>query len=232
VPDQFLAVEDARISFGEGDARVRALRGVSVAFERGTLSLVMGPSGSGKTTLLSLLGCLLSPDQGTVFVDGVAVSELSGVEKTVLRRQKISFVFQAFRLLHSLSAIDNVALGLEIRDGKRADRMAVARDLLLKFGLGDKLNLEPNELSPGEKQRVAIARALAGNPPILLADEPTASLDAEAGRNICQILRRQVDQNGRTIVVVSHDSRWKEFADRTITLSDGQIKQEEQVDNS
>jgi putative ABC transport system ATP-binding protein len=232
VPDQFLAVEDARISFGEGDARVRALRGVSVTFERGTLSLVMGPSGSGKTTLLSLLGCLLSPDEGTVFVDGVAVNELSGVEKTVLRRKKISFVFQAFRLLHSLSAIDNVALGLEIRNGKRADRMAMARDLLFQFGLGDKLNLEPNELSPGEKQRVAIARALAGSPPILLADEPTASLDAEAGRNICQILRRQVEQNGRTIVVVSHDPRWKEFADRTITLSDGQIKQEEQVDNS
>ncbi len=228
MPDQFLAVEDARISFGEGDARVRALRGVSVTFERGTLSLVMGHSGSGKTTLLSLLGCLLSPDEGTVFVDGVAVNELSGAEKTVLRRKKISFVFQAFRLLHSLSAIDNVALGLEIRDGKRADRMAMARDLLLQFGLGDKLNLEPNELSPGEKQRVAIARALAGSPPILLADEPTASLDAEAGRNICQILRGQVDQNGRTIVVVSHDPRWKEFADRTITLSDGQIKQEAQ----
>ncbi len=228
MPDQFLAVEDARISFGEGDARVRALRGVSVTFERGTLSLVMGPSGSGKTTLLSLLGCLLSPDEGTVFVDGVAVNELSGAEKTVLRRKKISFVFQAFRLLHSLSAIDNVALGLEIRDGKRADRMAMARDLLLQFGLGDKLNLEPNELSPGEKQRVAIARALAGSPPILLADEPTASLDAEAGKNICQILRSQVDQNGRTIVVVSHDPRWKEFADRTITLSDGQIKQEAQ----
>ena len=226
--DQFLAVEDARISFGEGDARVRALRGVSATFERGTLSLVMGPSGSGKTTLLSLLGCLLSPDEGTVFVDGVAVNELSTSEKTVLRRKKISFVFQAFRLLHSLSAIDNVALGLEIRDGKRADRMAMARDLLLQFGLGDKLNLEPNELSPGERQRVAIARALAGSPPILLADEPTASLDAEAGRNICQILRGQVDQNGRTIVVVSHDPRWKEFADRTIALSDGRIKQEEQ----
>jgi putative ABC transport system ATP-binding protein len=232
VPDQFLAVADAGISFGEGDARVRALRGVSVTFERGTLSLVMGPSGSGKTTLLSLLGCLLSPDEGTVFVDGVAVNELGGGEKTALRRKKISFVFQAFRLLHSLSAIDNVALGLEIRDGKRADRMAVARELLLQFGLGDKLNREPNELSPGEKQRVAIARALAGNPPILLADEPTASLDAEAGRNICQILRSQVDQNGRTVVVVSHDPRWKEFADRTITLSDGQITQEEQVDNS
>jgi putative ABC transport system ATP-binding protein len=228
VPNQFLAVEDARISFGEGDARVRALRGVSVAFERGTLSLVMGPSGSGKTTLLSLLGCLLSPDEGSVFVDGVAVNELSGSEKTVLRRQKISFVFQAFRLLHSLSAIDNVALGLEIRDGKRADRMVMARELLLQFGLGSKLNHEPNDLSPGEKQRVAIARALAGNPPILLADEPTASLDAEAGRNICQILRSQVDQNGKTVVVVSHDPRWKEFADRTITLSDGQMKPQAQ----
>jgi putative ABC transport system ATP-binding protein len=232
VPDQFLAVEDARISFGEGDARVRALRGVSLTFKRGTLSLVMGPSGSGKTTLLSLLGCLLSPDTGTVFVDGVAVNELSQSEKTMLRRKKISFVFQAFRLLHSLSAIDNVALGLEIRDGKRADKMAMARDLLLQFGLGDKLNREPDELSPGEKQRVAIARALAGNPPILLADEPTASLDAQAGRNICQILRSQVDKNGRTVVVVSHDPRWKEFADRTITLSDGEIQQEEQRNNS
>jgi putative ABC transport system ATP-binding protein len=130
--------------------------------------------------------------------------------------------------LHSLSAIDNVALGLAIRDGKRADRMVVARELLLQFGLGDKLNREPNELSPGEKQRVAIARALAGNPPIVLADEPTASLDAEAGRNICQILRTQVDQNGKTVVVVSHDPRWKEFADRTITLSDGQIKPQAQ----
>ena len=228
MPDHFLAVEDARISFGEGDARVRALRGVSATFERGTLSLVMGPSGSGKTTLLSLLGCLLSPDEGTVFVDGVAVNELSGGEKTVLRRKKISFVFQAFRLLHSLSAIDNVALGLEIRDGKRADQIVMARELLLQFGLGDKLNREPSGLSPGEKQRVAIARALAGNPPILLADEPTASLDAEAGRNICQILRTQVDQNGKTVVVVSHDPRWKEFADRTITLSDGQIKPQAQ----
>jgi putative ABC transport system ATP-binding protein len=232
VPDQFLAVEDARISFGEGDARVRALRGVSVRFERSTLSLVMGPSGSGKTTLLSLLGCLLSPDAGTVFVDGVAVNELSGNEKTILRRKKISFVFQAFRLLHSLSAIDNVALGLEIRDGKRAETMVMARELLVQFGLGDKLNREPSGLSPGEKQRVAIARALAGNPPILLADEPTASLDAEAGKNICQILRSQVDQNGRTVVVVSHDPRWKEFADRTITLSDGQIEREEQGNNS
>jgi putative ABC transport system ATP-binding protein len=186
----------------------------------------MGPSGSGKTTLLSLLGCLLSPDEGAVFVDGLTVNTLTEAERTVIRQKKISFVFQAFRLFHSLSAIDNVALGFEIRDASASGRTEMARDLLLQFGLGDKVDQEPNELSPGEKQRVAIARALAGNPPILLADEPTASLDARAGRNICQILRNQVDEHGRTVVVVSHDPRWREFADRTITLCDGRIEQE------
>jgi len=226
VPDRFLRVESASVSFGKGEARVRALRGVSLSFERGTLVLVMGPSGSGKTTLLSMLGCLLSPDEGTVFVDGVAVNELTEPQKTAIRQKKISFVFQAFRLFHSLSALDNVAVGFEIRDPGAPRRMEMARDLLLQFGLGNKLHQDPNELSPGEKQRVAIARALAGNPPILLADEPTASLDAKAGKNICEILRNQVNEHGRTVVVVSHDPRWREFADRTITLCDGQVEQE------
>ena len=224
MPDHFLGVEGASVSFGKGEARVPALRDVSLSFERGTLTLVMGPSGSGKTTLLSMLGCLLSPDQGTVFVDGVAVNALTEPQKTAIRQKKISFVFQAFRLFHSLSAIDNVAVGFEIRDPAEPRRMEMARDLLLRFDLGHKLDQEPNDLSPGEKQRVAIARALAGNPPILLADEPTASLDAKAGKNICEILRNQVSEHGRTVVVVSHDPRWREFADRTITLSDGQVE--------
>lgn len=226
MPNHFLGVEGASVSFGKGDAQIRALRDVSLAFERGTLTLVMGPSGSGKTTLLSMLGCLLSPDEGTVFVDGAAVNQLTEPEKTAIRQRKISFVFQAFRLFHSLSAIDNVALGFEIREPGESRRFEMARDLLTQFGLEAKLLQEPNELSPGEKQRVAIARALAGNPPILLADEPTASLDAKAGRNICEILRKQVDEHGRTVVVVSHDPRWREFADRTITLCDGQVEQE------
>lgn len=226
MPNHFLGVESASVSFGKGEARVSAMRDVSLEFDRGTLSLVMGPSGSGKTTLLSMLGCLLSPDEGRVFVDGIAVNGLSETAKTIIRQKKISFVFQAFRLFHSLSAIDNVALGFEIRNATGSGRMEMARDLLLQFGLGDKLNQEPYELSPGEKQRVAIARALAGNPPILLADEPTASLDAVAGRNICQILRNQVDEHGRTVVVVSHDPRWLEFADRTVTLCDGRVEQE------
>jgi putative ABC transport system ATP-binding protein len=224
VPNPFLGVEGVSVSFGEGEARIRALQGVSLVFERGTLVLVMGPSGSGKTTLLSMLGCLLSPDEGTVFVDDIAVNQLTEPEKTTLRQKKISFVFQAFRLFHSLSAVDNVALGFAIRDPGEPRRMEMARDLLVQFGLGDKLRQEPNELSPGEKQRVAVARALAGNPPILLADEPTASLDAKAGRNICEILRNQVEKHGRTVVVVSHDPRWREFADRTITLCDGQVQ--------
>lgn len=226
MPNLFLGVEGASVTFGQQDARVCALRDVSLSFEKGTLSLVTGPSGSGKTTLLSMLGCLLSPDEGSVFVDGVAVNGLSEAERTVIRQKKISFVFQAFRLFHSLSALDNVALGFEIRDPAAPGRKELALDLLLQFGLGDKLQQEPNELSPGEKQRVAIARALAGNPPILLADEPTASLDAEAGRNICQILRREVDEQGRTVVVVSHDPRWEKFADRTITLCDGRVEEE------
>ena len=226
MPKHFLGVEGASVSFGKGDIRVQALRSVSLIFEPATLSLVMGPSGSGKTTLLSMLGCLLSPDEGTVFVDGVAVNQLSEAQRTTVRQKKISFVFQAFRLFHSLSAIDNVTLGFEIRDAAESRRKEMARDILLQFGLGDKLNQEPNKLSPGEKQRVAIARALAGNPPILLADEPTASLDARAGRNICQILRTQVDEHRKTVVVVSHDPRWREFADRTITLCDGQVERE------
>jgi putative ABC transport system ATP-binding protein len=229
VPNRFLGVKAVSVSFGQEEARACALHDVSVTFERGTLSLVMGPSGSGKTTLLSMLGCLLSPDEGAVFVDGVAVNGLSEAERTVIRQKKISFVFQAFRLFHSLSALDNVALGFEIRDAAASNRKEMARDLLVQFGLGDKVHQEPNELSPGEKQRVAIARALAGNPPILLADEPTASLDAEAGRNICKILRRQVDEQERTVVVVSHDPRWEQFADRTITLCDGRIEEEVSV---
>jgi putative ABC transport system ATP-binding protein len=229
VLDRFLSVEDVSVNFGTGDARIRALKQMSIGFGRGSLSLVMGPSGSGKTTLLSLIGCLLSPDEGNVYVEGIAVNTLGDKARTAIRQTKISFVFQAFRLFHSLSVIDNVALPFELRGSKQPAQIATARDLLGQFGLGHKLTHEPKQLSPGEKQRVAVARALVGNPAILLADEPTASLDADAGRNICQILRSQVDQNGRTVVIVSHDPRWKEFADRTVLLSDGQLDRSDPV---
>lgn len=203
---------------------MNALSGVTAEFRRGALTLVMGPSGSGKTTLLSLVGCLLSPEQGEVFIENVAVSKLSESQRTAVRKKSISFVFQAFRLFHSLSAIDNVALGFQLRGitgGHRA-----ARKLLSRFALEDAIHQKPHALSPGQKQRVAIARALAGDPPILLADEPTASVDHAAAKNICQILREQVEREQRTVVVVSHDARWQEFADTTLVIADGQIQDE------
>jgi putative ABC transport system ATP-binding protein len=183
----------------------------------------MGPSGSGKTTLLSLMGCLMSPDEGAVSVQGTDVAKLSDAQRTVLRRCHIGFIFQAFRLFHSLSAFENVMIASDIAGGRTPRRVEAARELLTRVGLSDKAALKPNALSGGEKQRVAIARALLPSPSILLADEPTASLDSSAGRQICGILRCLADEESRTVVVVSHDPRWTEFAHRTVVLHDGRV---------
>jgi len=211
------------MSYGSGSTRVRALDDVSLSFAPGTLNLIMGPSGSGKTTLLSLLGCLLTPDAGSVFVDGTEVTTLDERERTDLRRGRIGFIFQAFRLFHSLSAFENVMIAAEIGGIRDQQSSEAARESLEKLGLGDKLHLKPNALSGGEKQRVAIARALLPNPKILLADEPTAALDASAGRQIGEILRDLAVQQKRTIVVVSHDHRWANFSHRTVLLEDGRL---------
>jgi len=180
----------------------------------------MGPSGSGKTTLLSLLGCLLTPDSGSVYLDGVEVSRLSERQRTAIRRHNIGFIFQAFRLFRSLSAIDNVGIATEISGQQQR---ASAQKLLSDLGLGDKIHLKPNALSGGEKQRVAIARALIRNPQVLLADEPTASLDSQAGRQIFEILFKLAVEEKKTVVVVSHDPRWESFAHHVTQLRDGQV---------
>jgi putative ABC transport system ATP-binding protein len=221
VPDRFLAVARAGVSYRTGSIVSPALRDVSLEFDPGQLTLVMGPSGSGKTTLLSLLGCLLTPDTGAVYLRGADASRMSQTERTRLRRESIGFIFQAFRLFHSLTALENVALAGEI-DGRSAARRQ-ARELLARLGLESKARLKPNELSGGEKQRVAIARALLRNPAILLADEPTSSLDSNAGREIGEILVSLAERERRTIVVVSHDPRWEPFAHRIVTLEDGQV---------
>ena len=223
MPEAILAASNVSVSYGSNGARVRALEDVSLSFATGTLTLIMGPSGSGKTTLLSLLGCLMTPDQGSVFVDGAEVVSLDQRERTELRRRQIGFIFQAFRLFHSLSAFENVMIAAEIAGTRDQKSSYQARQLLENFGLGDKLNLNPKALSGGEKQKVAIARALLPNPKILLADEPTAALDAKAGRQIGEILRDLAEQQGRTIVVVSHDHRWTSFAHRTVVLEDGRL---------
>ena len=223
MPERFLAVENVSVTFGSGRSRMRALQDVSVSFDAGTVTLVKGPSGSGKTTLLAVLGALRQADCGAVWVEGRDATRMSDAERVALRRRTIGFVFQTFRLFRSLSALDNVAIVSEIA-GSAPDR-ELARRRLAELGLEEKRGFCPGELSGGEKQRVAIARALMANPAILLADEPTASLDAASGRQICELLRRLAHRDGRGVVVVSHDERWSSFTDRTIVLADGGIRQ-------
>jgi putative ABC transport system ATP-binding protein len=219
-----LSLRNASVTFGSGAEKCRALQNVTLSFEPGTLALLMGPSGSGKTTLLSLLGCLLAPDSGAIYLNGVEVSRLNESQRTAIRRRNIGFIFQAFRLFRSLSAIENVEIAAEIsgREGATGQG-ATARKLLSDLGLTDKIHLKPNALSGGEKQRVAIARALVRSPQVLLADEPTASLDSQAGRQIFEILYRLAVEEKKTVVVVSHDPRWESFAHRVAQLRDGQV---------
>jgi putative ABC transport system ATP-binding protein len=223
VPEPSLIVDKISVAFGPASARTHALQDVSLAFEPATLTLIKGHSGSGKTTLLSVMGALLRPDEGRVLVDGCDITEFEEEERTALRRERIGFVFQAFRLFHALSTFDNVMLAADVRGDRTREQAETARALLARFGLSAKMHLKPKELSGGEKQRVAIARALLAQPKILLADEPTASLDSKSGREICRTLRELSDEQGYTTVVVSHDQRWTEFADRTVELSDGRL---------
>ncbi len=223
MPDRHLALEQVSVSFGPPAAPVKAANNVSLAFAPGTLTLLMGPSGSGKTTLLTLLGCLLRPDSGSVFVNGADMGALTEAQRTGMRRQNIGFIFQAFRLFHSLSAFENVMISAEIRNARNGQHRERARALLKDMGLGERLDAKPAALSGGEKQRVAIARVLLANPPVLLADEPTASLDSVSARRIFEILRYLADSAHRTLVVVTHDVRWQEFAHRTVLLEDGRV---------
>jgi putative ABC transport system ATP-binding protein len=202
---------------------MRALSDVSLSFLAGSLSLVMGPSGSGKTTLLSVLGCLLKPDDGAVFVNGRDVTMATEEERTTIRGDQLGFVFQAFRLFESLTALENVALPLEIAGQNGEQSRVKAEQFLDLLEMVDKKHLKPAELSGGEKQRVAIARALMRDPKILLADEPTASLDSKAGMLIAGILQGIAREQHRTVVVVSHDERLRAFATNVVWLRDGRV---------
>ena len=217
-----LSVRDATVTYRSGAGGCTALKGVSTTFEPGSLTLVMGPSGSGKTTLLSLLGCLLQPDSGSVYLDGRDVTQLSEDQRTSIRRSQIGFIFQSFRLFRCLTAIENVMLMADIT-GDRSNAEERARSLLDQLGLKSKLRVKPDELSGGEKQRVAIARVLLNDTPIVLADEPTASLDSGNGSQILELLSSLAVREHRTVVIVSHDSRWEQFAHRVLVLRDGSI---------
>lgn len=227
--DSALAVENVKVTYGVGRSTVCALNQVSLAFQPNRLTLVLGPSGCGKTTLLSVLGCLLTPESGKAYIGGQIVTGLSEKARGEIRRRQIGYVFQAFRLFRALSAFENVLIALEV-GGKRGHAARnTAREALERVGLADKATLKPDELSGGEKQRVAIARAIVNNPPIILADEPTASLDSAAGNQIAEMLFKMAVEDNRLVVVVSHDPRWRALSHRNVVMRDGQVIEDQEA---
>jgi putative ABC transport system ATP-binding protein len=212
---------------GSGAAQVRALKGVNLSLRGGELTLLMGPSGSGKTTLLSILGCMLTPTAGTVRVRGVSVEGKAPEDLALIRREHVGFIFQSFHLFPTLTAADNVRLALDIRGEPSRSARGRSGEALAKVGLSHKTSAFPRELSGGEQQRVAIARAIVGNPSIILADEPTAALDGENGRAIMTILAGIAKDQGRGVLIVTHDPRLLPFADRIVHIEDGNIVRQE-----
>ena len=207
-----------------GEVAVAALRAVDFTVRKGEFVAIMGPSGSGKSTLLHLLGGLDTASDGEIVLDGRRLTHLSDDEITVVRRRQIGFIFQFFNLLPTLTAAENVALPLLI-DGRSLNAYQERIDQLLTLvGLADRRDHKPDQLSGGQQRRVAVARALITDPAIVLADEPTGNLDSQAGGDILRLLRRACDEKEQTIVMVTHDPRAAEFADRIVQLQDGRIK--------
>ncbi|NUO44018.1 MAG: ABC transporter ATP-binding protein [Streptomyces sp.] len=207
--------------YGTGDDGVTALDGVSLAFVQGTFTAVMGPSGSGKSTLLQCAAGLDRPTSGSVRLGDTELTGLSERRLTLLRRERVGFVFQAYNLLPALTAEQNVALPLRLA-GRRVSR-ARAREALRRVGLGDRARHRPDRMSGGQQQRVALARALITRPEVLFADEPTGALDSRTGREVLSLLRELVDTEDRTIVMVTHDPVAASYADRVVFLVDGRV---------
>jgi putative ABC transport system ATP-binding protein len=208
--------------YGQGDATVRALDGVSLSVDRGELVAVMGPSGSGKSTLMHILAGLDQPTSGSAWIGDIEVSSLGDRELTEVRRRHVGFVFQFFNLLPMLTAEENILLPSRIA-GVPPDRKRVA-DIVARVGIADRLGHRPAQLSGGQQQRVAVARALVARPTVLFADEPTGNLDTRSGAEVLEILREAVDEyDGQTVLMVTHDARAATIADRIVFLADGQV---------
>lgn len=210
--------------YGSGHVAVMAVDDVSLHITKGEIVAIMGPSGSGKTTLLQMIGALLRPTSGDVFIDSQNISVLSEDELPWVRLQNFGFVFQTPNLLSALTTLQNVELVLNLAGKKGRAARQEATELLGQLGLGDRLAHKPAQLSGGEQQRVAIARALANNPPILLADEPTANLDSKSGHTVMELLGKVAREMGKTVVTVSHDLRIRYLVDRVLWLEDGHLR--------
>jgi len=220
-------INNLKKTYVMGSNVVKALDGIDMNIKHGEYISIVGPSGSGKSTLMNMIGCLDAPDFGSYMLDGVDVSNMNDNELAKIRSEKIGFVFQGFNLLPKLTAIENVELPLIYRGYNHKKRKAMALEALERVGLGDRTHHRPSELSGGQMQRVAVARALAGNPPIILADEPTGNLDTQTGKEILETLEK-IHQQGNTIILITHDESLANQAKRRIVIRDGLIMRDEE----
>jgi len=219
-----LELDNVSKVYREGDTDVLAVDSVSLDLAAGEVLLLMGPSGSGKTTLLSMMGCILRPSSGNIRINGGEAGDLAEADLPNIRKKYFGFVFQAYNLFPSLTVFENVELALRMKNVKATDARERVMDLLDKVGILERSNFYPGDLSGGQKQRVAFARALAGDPPIILADEPTANLDSRKGNEVLELLRIYAKEYGKAVAVVSHDQKSEAVADRIIVLEDGKVR--------
>ncbi|MBD1845734.1 ABC transporter ATP-binding protein [Cyanobacteria bacterium FACHB-63] len=226
--DSAIAASGVEMVYQTGGERYQALKQVDLSVRYGDIQLLMGPSGSGKTTLLSILAGILTPTAGTVRLMGQEITKLSSSKLAQFRLENIGFIFQGFNLFPALSAIENVEVALNLKGirGKAAHQQAI--ELLEQVGIADRANRQPRDLSGGQKQRVAIARALAGNPALIMADEPTAALDSQNGHAVIELLRSLAKEKGRTVLIVTHDPRIADVADHIAYLEDGILQSDGQ----
>ena len=224
-----IEVKNLNKTYGIGRTEVRAINDISFEAKEGDIILIMGPSGSGKTTLITIIGGLLKPTSGSVAVLGQNINLFSEKEITQFRLRSLGFIFQSFNLIASLSAQENTMLPLLARGVGKKEAKKAAKDILERLELGSRLNNLPKNLSGGEKQRGSIARALINDPKIILADEPTANLDSKNGHKIMEILKNIAKNQQKTVIIVSHDMRIIDIADRTLWLEDGKIKEGEMI---
>jgi len=224
ISPEVVKIEKLTKIYGVGNIEVRAVNDVNLKVVRGEIVLIMGPSGSGKTTLLTIVGALLKPTSGSVYLDGENIVTLPERERIWVRRKKIGFVFQAFNLLSNLTTFENVLVPLSLAGVSGNLARKKVEGLLEEFDLFSRASFTPEKLSAGEKQRVSIARALANDPKLILADEPTANLDSQRGREVMRLLSSVAKNVGKTVIIVSHDQRLTEIADRVFWMEDGRIK--------
>ena len=212
-------------TYSMGESEVHALRGISFQIEQGEFLSIMGPSGSGKSTCMNMIGCLDRPTSGIVEINGKETAKMTEKELAVLRNQTVGFVFQQYHLIPSMNVLENVMLPLKYAHVEHSERVERAEEALEAVGLGDRLKHRPHELSGGQKQRVAIARAMITQPKILLADEPTGALDSTTGKQVMELFKKINQEQGTTIIIVTHDPRIGESTKRCIRILDGQIQE-------